>query len=147
GEEAEFLGHLAKGQRIEHYETVRIRKDGRQIDISVTLSPIFDTNHRVIGVSKIARDISEAKQRERERAELLRKEQLALKEATAANRVKDEFLATASHELRTPVNAILGWAQLLSDRQLDAEGTQRAAEVIVRNATLQSRLIDQLLDV
>jgi signal transduction histidine kinase len=84
---------------------------------------------------------------ERERRELLTREQLARQEAQSANRVKDEFLATLSHELRTPLNAILGWTRLLAAGQLDADTTRRGLEIIERNVSLQVKLIDDLLDI
>jgi signal transduction histidine kinase len=84
---------------------------------------------------------------ERERRALLAREQQARLEAQAANRAKDEFLATLSHELRTPLNSILGWAHLLASGSLDAEGSRRALETIQRNARLQAKLIDDLLDI
>ncbi len=146
-EETDFLTRLARGERIEHYETVRIRKDGTPLDLSVTLSPITDAAGRIVGVSKIARDISERKRVERERADVLRREREALEESVRANRLKDEFLATLSHELRTPVNAILGWAHLLGAGRLDDDERARALDVVVRNAKLQGDLIEQLLDV
>lgn len=68
-------------------------------------------------------------------------------ELQQANRVKDEFLATLSHELRSPLNAILGWAKLLCSRQFDPETTTRALQTIERNARLQTQLIEDLLDV
>ena len=68
-------------------------------------------------------------------------------EAHNANRVKDEFLAIVSHELRTPLNSILGWAQILVNRQLDEATTRRALEIIDRNARLQNKLIDDILDI
>jgi signal transduction histidine kinase len=82
-----------------------------------------------------------------ERARLYEVEQAARREAEAANRAKDEFLAILSHELRSPLNAVCGWARMLQSGQLDKEAAARAVEVIVRNADAQVRLIDDLLDV
>lgn len=145
-EEALFLERIARGERIDHYETIRIRKNGQPIEVSVSLSPIYDPEGRIVAVSKIARDISAQKRLERERAELLEREQTALQQSEAANRMKDEFIATLSHELRTPVNAILGWAQLLAGGRLPPAEASQAVEIIVRNAKLQTELIDDLLD-
>src|SRR6185369_10411623 len=78
-------------------------------------------------------DISERKRAEEERAHWIR-EQIARREAEQANRFKDEFIATASHELRNPLNAIMGWARLLRDGQLDAATRERGIEAVNRNA-------------
>ena len=84
----------------------------------------------------------------RRSSDLLREaEQLARKDAEAANRLKDEFLATMSHELRTPLNAILGWASMLRHGARDAEGLERGLSTIERNALAQARLIEDVLDV
>jgi signal transduction histidine kinase/CheY-like chemotaxis protein len=80
-------------------------------------------------------------------ATLFRQAESSREAAEAASRSKDEFLATVSHELRTPLNAILGWAQLLMSDGADAQRRERGLETIVRNAKLQSQLIDDLLDV
>ena len=80
-------------------------------------------------------------------ARLYEKEQQARFEAEGANRTKDEFLATLSHELRTPLNAILGWARMLQGGGLAQDARDKALSVIVRNATVQSQLIEDLLDV
>ena len=80
-------------------------------------------------------------------ARLLAREQEALAESEAANRSKDEFLATLSHELRTPLTSMLGWVRMLRGARLDAEQTERALETIERNTRLQAKLIDDLLDV
>jgi len=84
---------------------------------------------------------------EKEREKLLRSESRARREAEAANRAKDEFLATLSHELRTPLNAIVGWARMLLDGSVEEGKKQQALEVIDRNAALQVRLVDDILDV
>src|SRR6266498_4039758 len=92
-------------------------------------------------------EITERKQAEEERAQLLISEQAARAEAEKANRTKDEFLATLSHELRTPLSAILGWSHLVRTGKLDDPQMSRAFETIERNARSQSQLIDDLLDV
>ncbi|MBD1917536.1 MULTISPECIES: PAS domain-containing protein [Cyanophyceae] len=92
-------------------------------------------------------DITQQKQAEVAREQLLRQEQAAREAAERANRIKDEFLAILSHELRSPLNPILGWAKLLQTKKLDAEKTTRALETIERNAKLQTQLIDDLLDI
>ncbi|HEV2914802.1 MAG TPA: response regulator [Pyrinomonadaceae bacterium] len=95
----------------------------------------------------LQQEVVERKQAEEERARMLIREQVARAEAEAANRTKDEFLATLSHELRTPLTSILGWSHLLRTNKLDQENMARALETIERNARSQSQLIDDLLDV
>lgn len=91
--------------------------------------------------------IHEQKQTLSERDQALEREQLARAEAERANRIKDEFLAVLSHELRSPLSPILGWARLMQERQLSEERTAKALESIERNAKLQTQLIDDLLDI
>ncbi|MFW9260047.1 chemotaxis protein CheB [Nostoc sp. CALU 546] len=92
-------------------------------------------------------DISDHKHLELERSELLAQEQSARQQAEIANRAKDEFLSNLSHELRNPLNTILGWAQLFRTRNLDSEAVIRAWEVVERSAKVQGQLIDDMLDV
>jgi PAS domain S-box-containing protein len=147
-EEPAILDRIRSGRSVDHYETVRRRKDGKLIDISLTISPIRDEAGRIVGASKIARDITEEKRAHEERARLLEGERLAREEAEAANRLKDEFLATLSHELRNPLNVVIGYSEIL--RRSDDPGStgfvSRAAEVIRRNALAQSQLVSDLLD-
>jgi PAS domain S-box-containing protein len=145
-EEDEVLARIGRGERVEHFETVRRAKDGRLLNMSLTVSPVKDSSGRIIGASKVARDITERKLAEQERERLLASEKRSRAQAEEASRLKDEFLALVSHELRTPLNAIMGWASLLRTRKLD-EQTARAIETIQRNAQTQAQLIEDLLDV
>jgi signal transduction histidine kinase len=90
-----------------------VAKDGQLRAVSITVSPVRDPDGRIVGASKIARDISERRRLEEERASMLAREQEARQEAEALNRAKDQLLATVSHELRTPLNAIFGWAHMI----------------------------------
>jgi len=137
-EETHILSRLQRGERVEHYETIRRRKDGSLIDVSLTISPIRNAAGVVVGASKIARDITEQK-------EALRKLAEASEELKRADRIKGEFLATLSHELRTPLNAILGWVQILNNGATGDDFAQ-GIPVIERNARAQAQLIEDLLD-
>ncbi len=92
-------------------------------------------------------DIHDQKCALAERDRALEREHAAREQAEMANRIKDEFLAVLSHELRSPLNPILGWTHLLRTRKFDQHGTERALEIIERNAKLQTQLIEDLLDI
>jgi PAS domain S-box-containing protein len=146
-EEPAILARLRAGERIEHYETVRIAKDGRLIDISLTVSPIVGPNGQIIGASKIARDITEQRQARKALEAAYTEAKRAHQQAEESSRLKEEFLATISHELRTPLSAILGWTRMLRLGQLSGDDQAKALDTIERNARAQAQLIDDLLDV
>src|SRR3954465_3965242 len=133
GEEDTVLSRIRSGLAVEHFETIRQRKDGSLVDISLSVSPIRTAGGVVIGASKIARDVTVQRQLARD--------------AEEANRVKDEVLATLSHELRTPLNAVLGYTRMLRAGNLATDKQERAIDVIERNATLLHQLVSDVLDV
>ena len=272
-EEPQILARLRRGERIDHYQTIRIRKDGTRVDISLTVSPVRNAKGEIVGASKIARDITlqkrteealkvsdnrfrimadsapvliwmantartftwfnktwrdftgrpleeeigfgwtqnvhaedlphcletfsqsfekrvpfrlehrlgrsdgswrwvvnqgtplyegltgsftgfvgsciditDMKQAQSERDELLQAERSARTEAERLGHMKDEFLATLSHELRTPLNAILGWASLLRRLGSESADYHRGLDTIERNARVQSQIVSDLLD-
>jgi len=141
-----ILARLRRGERIDHFHTVRRRKNGEIVHISLTVSPIRNDRGEVVGASKIVRDISENMRLAAERERLLASEQAARLEAERADAIKDEFLATVSHEVRTPLNAILGWTHLLQSGRLSADEVREGLEIIERNTRVQARIIEDLLD-
>ncbi len=145
-EEDDVLVRLRRGERIDHFETVRMAKDGRLIDVSLTVSPVRDRFGRIVGASKVARDVSERRRLDEYRNLLLKHEHQARTAAESLIRAKDQFLATISHELRTPLNAIFGWARLLEKPELDEQSRKRAITAIVNGASAEARLVEDLLD-
>jgi PAS domain S-box-containing protein len=167
-EEAEVLAHVRSGGKVDHYETVRRAKDGRMIDISLTVSPIRDGGGRIIGASKIARDITVRKRLEREREELLAREQAARQEAQQANyllneqlellrkevlarekaeaelaetiKSRERLIGVASHELRNPLNVLVLTLQLLSQASEGASGSSNIQLLVDRLRTQLDRL-------
>ena len=120
---------------------------------AVRISPLSHED-RVIGTLTIIDDVTERVAREAElqsqledRSRLLSNEKLARNDAERANRLKDEFLATISHELRNPLNAIMGWAHMMRLGKLTPANMERAVETIYRNAKSQTQLVADLLDV
>jgi PAS domain S-box-containing protein len=145
-EEDRVIAQIRKGERIDHFDTVRVTKDRRLIDVSITVSPIRDHTGGIVGASKIARDITERRRLDAARVRLLEREQEARLRAETLNRAKDQLIATVSHELRTPLNSIFGWARIMQATDMDETKRSRAVDAIVRSAAAQTRLVDDLLD-
>ncbi len=132
-------------QNISHNRTYT--KDGSVVECEWYNSALFDQDGNFVSILSLVLDVTARKQAEAERQRLLKLEQTARTQAETANRIKDEFLAVLSHELRSPLNPILGWVKLLRSRKLDESQISRALETIERNAILQTQLIEDLLDV
>jgi len=140
-----ILARIRRGERMEQFETVRVRKDGGLIDVSMTVSPIKDSNGGIVGASTVARDITERKRAGATLREVEKEKQVAFEasrlksqflanidvtlreakkekqEAFEASRLKSQFLANMSHEIRTPINGIIGMTELVLETDLDLE--------------------------
>jgi PAS domain S-box-containing protein len=132
-EEAMIIERLRRGERIEHYETVRLAKDGRHVAISLTISPIRDAGNTIVGASKVARDISQRRAVEQ-----------ALRDA---DRRKDEFLATLAHELRNPLAPIRNSLHILRVTAISDPAVERVRDIMERQVNHMVRLVDDLLEI
>ena len=131
-EESDILARLRRGERVEHFDTVRVGKDQRRIEVSLTISPVKDDEGAVVGASKIARDI-----RKRREAERMLRE---------ADQRKDEFLAALGHELRDPLGILRNVLETLSHSPRSSSELGPALEMLNRQAGILTRLADDLLD-
>ena len=130
GELPGILERLRRGERINHYDAVRVTKDGRRIDVSLTVSPTLDAEGQIIGASSIARDITNRKQAE-----------AAIRERDALRYVSS-LAAAASHEINNPLAVVVGQAQLLAE-EVDAAGRRRIEEVLEATRRIQA-ILDRL---
>ncbi len=153
-EEPGILMRLRRGERIDQYETVRIRKDGTPINVSLSVSPIKDVNGHVIGASTIVRDITQQKRAERSLRELYDSAQREIErreqaEATLReiDRRKDEFLATLAHELRNPLAPIRQASAISKAAAATEEQKRWSHNVIDRQVQHMSLLLEDLLDI
>lgn len=138
-EETHIISNIRAGKKVSHFETVRITKDGRKINISLTVSPVKDRNNNIIGASKIARDITE-------KAELDKQRKLLTKQLQELNNYKDEFMAMASHELKTPLTVIKANLQILESK-IRTDSRADFVNKALKQVNKLSDLISDLLDV
>lgn len=142
-----ILERIRRGERVDSYETIRRTKDGRQIEISLTVSPVRNAYGEVTGASSIGRDITEKKKADRELRELTEELRQTVAELAVANRELEAFSYAVSHDLRSPLRAIEGFSQALVDdygEQLDKEARQMLTRVRV-GAVRMGELIDEIL--
>lgn len=139
-EEHEILERVGRGETVVHYETVRRRKDGSLIDTSLTVSPMRDPTGRIVGASKVGRDITDRKRAE----EVLRQRALELSEGEQR---KNEFIAMLGHELRNPLSALVHGLELMGKVADDAARSEELRTVMVRQCERIGVLLDQLLDI
>lgn len=132
------LHELGPDRRTAAHE-VTLTRDGTVRTVELSLTLVLDQEGQRVGLSLVARDVTKDRALQHE----LQERAQALEESS---RLKDEFLAILSHELRTPLNAVLGWTQILSRTAADDGAVARATEMIARNAQLQRRLVEDLLD-
>ncbi len=127
-EEKKIIGNIKRGLRIDHFETIRVRKDGKKVNVSLSISPVMDKRGNIIGASKIARDITKRKQLEKQR---------------------DDFISIATHELKTPVTSVKAYAQALQSIFLKRNDPKSAGYLAKMDAQLNklTDLIGDLLDV
>jgi PAS domain S-box-containing protein len=150
-EETEIINQVKRGETVDHFDTVRTTKDGRPIDVSVTVSPIMDKTGKIVGASKVARDITERMQAERKIRELNSQLEQRVAERTAqlevANKELEAFSYSVSHDLRSPLRAVDGFSQaVLEDySSLLPEEGQRYLRTIREGAQRMGTLIDDLL--
>jgi PAS domain S-box-containing protein len=137
-----LYGSLHGEQVSDEIETTFFREDGSSFPAELSASPMHDENGRRVGCVITFRDVTEKRA-----AALAAENERRYREAEAQNRAKDNFLATLSHELRTPMTSILGWVQFLRTGEYSQEELREALHMIETSAQLQKRLIDDMLDV
>ena len=136
-----IAGMLAMDARTKHFETQRICKDGRRIDVSLTVSPIRDSDGTIVGASSVARDTT----KHNVMAAALKASEL--RSVLAVSRAKDEMVSLVSHELRTPLASLLGFTELLYSRDFSDEKRRQYLGVMLREGRRLTDLINDVLHI
>ncbi|MBD2278637.1 response regulator [Aphanizomenon flos-aquae FACHB-1040] len=137
----------AHGVEISDFEVDVVHDDGTIVNLLEYVAPLLDEDGKPRGCIGAFLDITERKQAEKDRTNLITSLQIQTEQLQKANQMKDEFLAVLSHELRSPLNAIVGWSHLLRTRKFTEDQVAQGLETIERNAKIQNQLIDDLLDI
>jgi two-component system CheB/CheR fusion protein len=127
------LDLIRRGEKVEHIQSMRTRKDGSQVEVSLTISPIWDHDGELVGVSTIARDVTQLVAAQRELEIVARR--------------REQFLAMLSHELRNPLAAVVNATNLMNEAKFELPIVDKCHRVIRRQANHMARLLDDLLDV
>ncbi|HVV85602.1 MAG TPA: chemotaxis protein CheB [Kofleriaceae bacterium] len=146
-EQARMLERIRNNEKVEHLQTRRVRKDGSEVDVAVTVSPIYGPDGAILGVSSIGRDVSLAVAAQRELEARERRISALLEETAEIARRREQFLAMLSHELRNPLAAVMNAATMLGDRADGDDVLRRCTGVVDRQTRHMKRLLDDLLDV
>jgi PAS domain S-box-containing protein len=151
GEEAQILGRIRRGERVHHFDTGRLRKDGQTLDVSVAVSAIRDRSGKIVGASKVARDITARRSAEKALVQLNANLEQRVLDRTLqlerANRELEAFSYSVSHDLRAPLRAISGFSRIVREDHsatLDPEGL-RYLGLVEKSALQMGQLIDDLL--
>lgn len=141
-EEPQLLAKIKKGEKVEHYETIRLRKDGERIDVALTVSPIRDASGTIIGASKIVRDITKAKQL-KQKYDNLQDTLLGVEETS---RLKSSFISTLSHEIRAPLGGIISLAEILATEEELPPSAKSVADAVLDASRSLYKVLNELLD-
>ena len=142
----QLFERLQQGEPVGHQESVRVRKDGTQVEVALSLALIRDARGQVIGAASIAQDITARRRLEAQVQRSLADQARAIMELERLNKAKSDFVSIVSHEFRTPLTGITGFSEVLRDEELSAEEVHEYAADIHKDAQRLARLINDMLD-
>ncbi|MGZ3752633.1 MAG: PAS domain-containing sensor histidine kinase, partial [Mucilaginibacter sp.] len=146
-EEHLIIGKVSNNEKVDHFETIRVTKTGKEIPVSLTVSPIRNTKGRIIGASKIVRNISRQKDAEMQLQQYAENLEDLYEKIKVLNAKKDEFIGLASHELKTPITSISGYLQIIEQSFINDSRSKGFIAKARSQVKKLSNLISDLLDV